>query len=256
MHTINGFCSYNALRNIKIICQYDGTEFSGFQRQADARTIQGCLEEALETIVKQPVRVCGAGRTDAGVHAQGQVANFHISVGIPTQALLRAMNSLLPEDVRVYSAEEVDADFHARYWAKAKTYEYRIWNHPIADVFTQRYAYHVVDNLDLCNMKRCAEALVGTHDFAAFQAAGSIRASTVRSLKRLECERDGDLVSIRATADGFLYKMVRNLAGCLVQAGRNKISVDEVSSLLKSGDRRQAPPTAPAKGLVLAKVEY
>lgn len=246
----------NNKRNIKLICRYDGTDFYGFQKQGDLRTVQKSLEDTLKIILKEPVKITGAGRTDSGVHAIGQVVNFFTVRTIPTNALFRAVNSLLPDDLRVWQIEEVEPTFHSRYSAIGKKYEYRICNSIVGNPMTRLYTYHIRDELDVANMNRCTQVLKGRHDFSAFEAAGSPRPDSIRTISDISCTRIGDDVTITVAADGFLYKMVRNIVGCLIDAGRRRLSPDEVVTILNSRDRGISSPTAPAKGLTLVEVFY
>ncbi|MFS8524486.1 MAG: tRNA pseudouridine(38-40) synthase TruA [Limnochordales bacterium] len=245
------------MRNIRCVIEYDGTEFFGFQRQQERRTVQGVLEEALASLTGRATHVTGAGRTDAGVHALGQVVNFRTDSRIPVERWPYALNSRLPRDVVVKRADVVPEDFHARKSALAKTYRYTIWNAEFPSVFHDRYAWHVRTRLDVAAMREAARLLVGRRDFAAFRAAGSTPVrSTVRHLQALEVERAGPRIDIVATADGFLYHMMRNIVGTLVMVGDGRRPPEWVADVLASGRRELAGPTAPARGLCLVLVEY
>jgi tRNA pseudouridine38-40 synthase len=247
------------MRTIKLTIQYDGTNYVGWQRQPNGASIQGVLEGALAPIEGAPVSVHGAGRTDAGVHALGQVASVELTAGHDTSTLFRALNAVLPEDIRVVALEEAPRGFHARFSAVAKTYEYRVVNAPIVSAFVHRYVWHITQPLDLDAMRAAAEPLVGRHDFAVFQAAGSTVASTERTIARLDWEDGGgfDLpIVMRVTGDGFLRHMVRNIVGTLVEIGAGRWDPWRVLELLEGGDRTQAGPTAPARGLFLTRVDY
>jgi tRNA pseudouridine38-40 synthase len=247
-------------RTIKLTLQYDGTEYVGWQRQADGVSIQGLLEDALKPIEGAPVTVHGAGRTDAGVHALGQVASFTLSASLDTTTLARALNAVLPLDVRIAGAEDVASDFHARFSATGKVYQYRIVNGPFASPFVRRYVWHVIPKLNLDAMREAAAVLVGTHDFAAFQGTGTAVASSVRTVRRLEIagpERPGlqELV-VEVEGDGFLRHMVRNIAGTLVEIGLGRWEASAMHEILESRDRARAGTTAPAQGLFLVEVRY
>ena len=246
-------------RNLKLTVQYDGTNYVGWQRQASGVSIQALLEDALEPIDGAPVTVHGAGRTDAGVHALAQVASVTLNADLAETTLARALNAVLPADVRVLAVEEVDPEFHARFSARTKTYEYRIVNAPLVSAFLHRYVWHVPQPLDVEAMRTAAGPLVGKHDFAGFQAAGSSVATSERTLVELEVE-DGagfDLpLIIRITGDGFLRHMVRNIAGTLVEVGIGRWDPWRLLTVLESRDRREAGPTAPAQGLFLTHVAY
>jgi len=247
------------MRTLKITLQYDGTHYVGWQRQAAGTSIQGLLEDALEPMAGTHVTVHGAGRTDAGVHALAQVASTSFPGPHESSVVARALNAVLPADVRVLSVEDVAADFHARFFAVGKTYEYRIVNAPIVSPFLVRYAWHITHPLDIGAMQSAAAHLIGTHDFAAFQGAGSDVASSERTIHAVEWEygraHDVPLV-IRVRGDGFLRHMVRNIIGTLVEVGVGRWPPERIIEILASRDRSQAGATAPAQGLFLVAVEY
>lgn len=246
-------------KSLKLTLQYDGTSYVGWQRQAAGVSIQGLLEDALAPIAGAPVTVHGAGRTDAGVHALGQVASVKLSSTLDEPTLVRALNAVLPPDVRVLAADEVEPDFHARFSARAKTYEYRIVNAPFVSAFLHRYVWHVAQPLDLEAMRTACGPLVGRHDFAGFQGAGSEVATTERTILDLEWADGGgfDLpLVLRVTGDGFLRHMVRNVVGTLVEVGTGRWDPWRLLAILESRDRTQAGPTAPARGLFLTQVTY
>jgi tRNA pseudouridine38-40 synthase len=247
------------MRNLKITLQYDGTNYVGWQRQARGTSIQGLLEDALEPIAGTRITVHGAGRTDAGVHALAQVASVSFPGAHDAPVLARALNAVLPTDVRVLSVADVPADFHARFSAVGKTYEYRIVNAPIVSPFLVRYAWHIHHDLDVDAMKRASSHLIGMHDFAGFQGAGSDVASSQRTIQAIDWENgrghDNPLV-IRLRGDGFLRHMVRNIVGTLVEIGGGRWMSDRILDILASRDRSQAGTTAPAHGLFLVRVEY
>jgi tRNA pseudouridine38-40 synthase len=246
-------------RNLKITLQYDGTDYVGWQRQATGTSIQGRLEDAFEPIAGTRVTVHGAGRTDAGVHALAQVASVSFPGALESAVLGRALNAALPPDVRVLSIEDVPPDFHARFSAIGKTYEYRIVNASLVSPFLARYAWHVAHRLDVEAMKRASAHLVGAHDFAAFQGAGSDVGSSQRTIKSIEWEdgRAHDVpLRIRIQGDGFLRHMVRNIVGTLVEVGSGRWAADQIVEVLASRDRSRAGPTAPAHGLFLVCVDY
>ncbi len=210
----------------KLTIAYRGTDFFGWQRQAEKRTVQGCLEEALATLWKQKIDLQGSGRTDTGVHAFGQVASFNAPRLHNATVLLRALNANLPRDVRVVKCRLVSPAFHARFDAKGKTYRYLIWNHLVQDPFTLDTHYHMPRDLDLAAMRKAARLLVGRHDFASFTSnPGYERETTIRTMKRASVVRDGHALVFHFSADGFLYRMVRNLVGALVKVGKGKITV-------------------------------
>lgn len=228
--------------------QYLGTRYGGWQAQANAPSIQQVIEEALAQIVSASVRLHGAGRTDAGVHALAQRAHADLPFAIPPRGLVHGLNQLLPADIRIVAAEEVAPDFHARFAAKSKTYEYRIWNAEVADVFAAETHAHVAKALEVDAMREAARDLAGEHDFRVFTVADPEVASTVRTIRAVDVTRDGDAIRIVATADGFLRYMVRRIAGSLIEIGRGRLD--------RSALFHEARWTAPAKGLVLREVLY
>jgi tRNA pseudouridine38-40 synthase len=244
------------MRTLKLTIAYDGTRFVGWQRQSEGESVQGLLEDALAKFEGAPVTVHGAGRTDAGVHALAQVASARVTCRHDVATLTRALNAHLPEDVRVVSVEEVAADFHARFSARRKTYRYRIRNTPTADPFDRHFVWHIPEPLDLAAMKEAAAAVVGTHDFAAFQSAGGDSNGTVRTVSRSEIGDTAGLVTYEIAGDGFLRHMVRALTGTLVDIGRGWRSPASMAPLLRGSSRSDAGPTAPPQGLFLVRVDY
>jgi len=245
-------------RNIKIVVEYDGTNYSGWQIQKNTPyTIQQVLEEALSELNKSRVDITGAGRTDAGVHAAGQTANFFLDVSIPVEKIPLAVNTCLPSDIVCIKAEEVPDDFHARYNASGKKYRYRILNSDFNSVFIRNYVYKVHKKLDIELMQNAAEILEGCHDFAAFMASGGAVDSTVRNIYSLNVyPARSDQIWIDVIGDGFLYNMVRIIAGTLIEIGKEKRSLKNVKKALKKRKRKYAGFTAPAKGLTLIEVFY
>ncbi|MEJ2170908.1 MAG: tRNA pseudouridine(38-40) synthase TruA [Desulfobacterales bacterium] len=245
------------IKNFKIIIEYDGTCYHGWQRQKNDRTVQQAIETAILAMTGQHVSLTGSGRTDAGVHAQAQVANFKCETNLGPQDFLGGLNSLTDEDIVIASCEQVDASFHARYEVKSKVYVYRILNRSISAAIFRQYAWHVRKKLNLETMRAAIPHLVGSHDFKAFEGAGSSRSHTTRCVYHagLTEEKDGYL-AFEIEADGFLRFMVRNIVGTLVDVGLDKISPDEFRRILMSKDRGQAGATAPAHGLFLKKVRY
>jgi tRNA pseudouridine38-40 synthase len=246
------------MRTLKLTLQYDGTDFVGWQRQETGASIQGLLEDALSRIDGRTVTVHGAGRTDAGVHALGQVASVRLATALDDATLARALNANLPPVVRVIRVETAPDDFHARFSAVTKTYEYRIWNGPAVPPFLRLYTWQVPQPLAIALLQRGAAAIVGTHDFAAFQGAGSVVHSTTRTVTEASWRpgtADTPLV-FEITGEGFLRHMVRSLVGTLVEAGLGRRPADDVAGLLASPDRTRAGRTAPPHGLFLTKVSY
>jgi tRNA pseudouridine38-40 synthase len=257
----------------KVILAYDGTDFVGWQRQAAGVSIQGLLEDALRDLDEREVTATGAGRTDAGVHALGQVAAFTIERSLTADTIVRALNARLPDAVRVLAAEEAAASFHPRFDARAKSYRYRIYHSDVLSPFERRYAWHVPRPLDLAAMSAAAKSLEGVHDFAAFQSVGSDPKTTVRDvtsslvLRRAQDERcefplmvslsnHERLITYEISGSGFLRHMVRAIVGSLVEVGRGRRPVEWIAAVMASRDRGQAGPTAPPEGLFLVSVTY
>jgi tRNA pseudouridine38-40 synthase len=245
------------MRNIKLVLEYDGTEFHGFQRQPRLRTVQGVLEERLSRVLGEPIKVIGAGRTDAGVHALGQVANFRTTRPVPIERMAQVVNAALPADVKVQSCEEVEQSFHARRCARSRTYRYTVVERAAPSPLLGRYAQLVAGRLSVARMQEAARPLLGRHDFRAFQGSGSPASSTERTLMRLECRRSGERIEIIAEADRFLYQMVRLLVSGLLAVGRGELEPGALAEALESGERPAAGRTpAPACGLCLLQVSY
>jgi len=243
-------------RTLKLTLAYDGSRFVGWQRQADGESVQAFVEEALSRLEGGPVAVHAAGRTDAGVHAEGQVASARVTFTHDAATVVRAANAILPAEIRVLAVEDAPPGFHARFSARGKSYRYQIANTPVASPFLRGYAWHVPEPLDLDAMRAAAAALVGTHDFAAFQSTGSDVSATIRTVTRSDVLARGGLVVYEVEGDGFLRHMVRAIVGTLVDVGRGWRPPGDVRGLLEGGTRAQAGATAPAHGLTLVKVEY
>jgi len=243
-------------RKIKIVVEYDGTAFAGWQRQPGMRTVQGCLEDAVREMTGETVLVRGAGRTDAGVHADGQVASFPLAARIPTGGLLRGLNSNLPPDIAIVDVADVDPAFDARFSARGKVYRYLVWNHLVRSARHARTAWHVRASLDMVAIREAAAGLVGEHDFRAFRAADCERRTTRRIIRRLDVERSGALVAFEVEATAFLKNMVRILVGTLVDIGRGRLGPDTIGHMLETGDREAGGVTAPAHGLTLVRIIY
>jgi tRNA pseudouridine38-40 synthase len=245
------------MRNIRLLLEYDGTCYHGWQRQKNALTIQEVLETALARLTGEAIKVHGSGRTDAGVHARGQVANFHTSSHIPLKAFYAGLNSLLPRDLAVLDAAEAPPDFHARKSARSKTYEYRILNRRQPSPLNRCYAWVVREALDVEAMAKAAAMLLGEHDFSAFKASGGAPGHAVRRVSAAAWHQgDAGRLRFSITASGFLRGMVRSLVGTMVEIGLGKRPPEDLAGLLQSGDRHGAGPTAPAQGLFLVEVLY
>ena len=244
------------MRNIKLLITYDGTDFSGWQRQPDRRTVQQVLEEAIAQLTGVEPPTNASGRTDAGVHALGQVVHFYTASEHSTNVFQKALNAMLPPDVRVKGVWDVPQSFHATLDAKSKMYRYVIDNDPVADPFQLRYAYHVYLPLDVLSMNRAAQSLKGRHDLHSFETNWPNRTSSVRTIYAISVTRQGDAVHVEVEADGFLYNMVRSITGTLVQVGIGRWLESKVAEALAAEDRREAGPTAPPQGLFLVRVRY
>lgn len=235
--------------------QYLGSRYAGWQAQANATGVQQVVEGALGKIYNQPLRIEGASRTDSGVHAAAQRAHVDVPFEIAPRGLIRGLNDLLPPDIRVLAIETVADDFQCRHRAKVKTYVYRIWNSEVADVFAAETHAHVAQKLDAALMHETAQVLVGTHDFASFTVAAPEVSSTTRTISSISVQRDGDVIRLTVSADGFLRYMVRRIAGSLIEIGRGKIDPETLRSSLEP-EFGVARWTAPAKGLTLIEVRY
>ncbi len=243
----------------KVTFEYDGAGFCGWQTQGQGeRTVQGVLEAVLSKVFKKPVKVIASGRTDSGVHAQGQVVSFKADTHMKPLEIQRALNSLLPADIAVHEAKEVKNDFHARYSVREKTYRYTVLNRKYRSVFLRDRTFFYPYPLNISNMRKAAKHLIGRHDFKSFQAYDPRRAKrrTVRTIKKIAIKKEGDLVHIDVTADGFLYKMVRNIVGTLVSIGSGQLPPGDMPRILKAKNRKSAWDTAPAEGLCLMAVKY
>jgi tRNA pseudouridine38-40 synthase len=244
------------MRNIVLSLAYDGTNYHGWQCQPNALTVQEVLNNALGRILNHPVTIYAGGRTDAGVHAMGQIINFHTEKVIALRTLAKGLNSILPRDIRVNNAREEEISFHARYSAKSKTYIYCILNTPYNSPFLERYAWHIHYTLNVSAMDDAAKVIIGEHDFSAFKKKNEAYKSTIREIFRAGVKIKGDLIYFIIEARGFLRYMVRNIMGSIVLVGSGKITAEEFIKILESKDREKAGPTAPARGLFLRKIKY
>lgn len=244
------------MRRIKLTVAYDGTNYHGSQIQNNGETIEGVLKKELFSLLKEEINLIGASRTDAGVHARGNVYVFDTESRIPSDKFTYALNARLPEDIRVQDSCEVPADFHPRHQDTVKTYEYKILNRKLPLPEYRLYAHFTYENLDLSTMQEACGHFIGEHDFAAFCAAGSQVESTVRTIYDLHVKKDGDLLTISVTGNGFLYNMVRIIAGTLMKVGAGGILPADIPGIIESRERKNVGPTAPAKGLTLVEIRY
>jgi tRNA pseudouridine38-40 synthase len=243
-------------RNLKLTVAYDGGRYHGFQRQNNAVSVQNILEEKLSIVCGDAIKLAAAGRTDTGVHAEGQVVSFFTGGTIPTARIVRAVNSHLPDDIVVKSAEDAAEDFHARYSAKSKIYKYKIQQGEVLNPFMRNFAWYIRNRLDDKAMNDAMELIKGTHDFSAFRASGSVQNNPVRTIYEANCKRCGEILEFTFWGDGFLYHMVRNLVGTLVNVGKGKITPPQFGEIMQGKNRAKAGATAPAQGLYLYKVIY
>ena len=240
----------------RLTIEYDGTRYCGWQLQAGDDTVQARVEAVLEILFSQKIRIQAAGRTDAGVHALGQVAAFDPPRRFGRAELLRALNAMLPSDIAVREVAQVSDDFDPRRAACARVYEYRIMNRELRSAFEHRYAWQIREPLDLAAMEAAAGRFIGEHDFAAFRTLGTETKTTIRRIYRSQWERRGDLLLYRVEGSSFLRRMVRSMVGAMVEVGRGRMTVDAAGALLAGGDRAQSPAAAPACGLFLVEVRY
>ena len=245
------------MKRVGLVVAYDGTNYSGWQIQPNGITIQGVLNDALTDLLGEKIEIMGASRTDAGVHALGNVAVFDTNTRIPGEKISYALNQRLPEDIRIQLSEEVEPDFHPRYCDSEKTYEYRILNRKFPVPTERLYSYFYHYKLDVDRMQAAANMLAGEHDFKSFCSVRTQVTDTVRTVYRIDVTRNADdIITIRVTGNGFLYNMVRIIAGTLMAVGTGHIQAEDMPSILEAKDRRAAGPTAPARGLTLIEMKY
>jgi tRNA pseudouridine38-40 synthase len=244
------------MRNIRLTVSYDGTNYHGWQCQPNAVTVQETLQKAVERILDHEVKMVGGARTDTGVHAMGQVVNFGTEKGIESRGLIRGLNSMLPRDIRIRGAEDVDEAFHARYSARSKTYVYCILNRPYNSPFLSRYVLHMDRPLAVAGMKQAVKTVLGSHDFSAFKKKDEVYKSPVREVTRAGVATKGDMAYVIIEATGFLRYMVRNIVGTLLLIGQGRMAPEEFGTILESGLRENAGPTAPPHGLFLREIKY
>jgi tRNA pseudouridine38-40 synthase len=244
------------MRNLKLTLAYDGTEFHGWQVQPNLSTVQGTLQEALQKLFNHEVKVTGSGRTDAGVHAHGQVANVQTLRAMDTDAVLRGVNAMLPAQIRVWQVEEVAPEFHSRRSAKSKTYEYHIWREYVVSPFHCRYVYRFPYSINIEAIDEASRCFVGTHDFTSFSAASAEVEDRVRTIFEAEWSRDGEEWVFRIRGNGFLQYMVRTIVGTLLYVGTGKLKAQDIAPMFEARDRRLAGPCVPPGGLHLVRVDY
>ncbi len=244
------------MKRIKLVIAYDGTNYCGWQLQPEKPTVEACLNRALSELLREEITVIGASRTDSGVHALGNVAVFDTESRIPAEKIAQAVNQRLPEDIRVQSSEEVIADFHPRRCVSRKTYEYRILNRRFALPTERFYSCYNYYTLEVDLMQKAAAYLIGEYDFKSFCSVKTQALDTIRTIYQLEVDKTGDIITIRVTGSGFLYNMIRIIAGTLMEVGRGAYPPEKVKTMLEGQDRSLAGPTAPAQGLTLIKIEY
>lgn len=244
------------MKRVMLKVAYDGTNYHGWQLQPNVVTIESVLNEALSSLFKENIKVIGASRTDTGVHALGNIAVFDTNARMPAEKVSYALNQRLPEDIRIQDSVEVPLDFHPRHQNSKKTYEYRILNSEFPMPIYRLYAHFTYVSLDIEQMQRAADYLKGEHDFKSFCSVNTVAETTVRTIYDISVEKSGDMISIRVTGSGFLYNMVRIIAGTLMEVGRGNIMPEKMPDILNALDRTKAGPTAPACGLTLVKYEY
>src|SRR4030042_2023154 len=245
------------MRNIRLLIEYDGTNYQGWQVQPKGPTIQGILEEKIGLLTGERVHLIGSGRTDSGVHALVQVANFRTQSKMDAGSIQKALNSLLPLDIVIRKEEEIDEGFNSRKNSRSKVYEYRILNRELRSTFHRGYVWHIPQKLNLIEMEKATQGLIGEHDFSSFRSVGSPTRTTIRRVIRAEWKKGSDgLILFEIEANGFLKQMVRAIVGTLIEVGKGKIDDEEFRRILESKDRKKAGSTAPAQGLFLTEVKY
>jgi tRNA pseudouridine38-40 synthase len=244
------------MKNVKLIIEYDGTNYHGWQAQSNAKTVQGTIERAIHGLTGEQITITGSSRTDQGVHAFGQVANFITESNIPGDRFSYALNRMLPEDIVIKKSEEVSMDFHARYRSKGKKYRYLIYNDSFPSAIYRNRAYHISHQLDIDEMKKAVCFFKGTHDFSAFRSVGSSVKTSVRTIFDANLTKMEDNICFEVSGDGFLYNMVRIMVGTLVDIGMGRIKAEDIPHIIESLDRKRAGRTAPPQGLYLVEVYY
>lgn len=245
------------MRNLKMVIQYDGSRYRGWQKQKDVdMTIQNKIESVLSKMTGEEIQVIGCGRTDTGVHAENYIANFHTNYDESVDNMLNYLYEYLPEDIVVKSMKDTGERFHARYNVKAKTYVYRINNNKFRDVFNRRYTYHVIEQLNIEDMKKAAGFLIGTHDFQSFTSLKPNTKPTIRTINYIDIKENSGLIVLEVNGNGFLLNMVRIITGTLIEVGKGIIKPNDIEEILQKKSRAEAGPTAAAKGLCLKEIQY
>lgn len=244
------------MKNIKIVMEYEGTNYHGWQKQPEEISIQEVVESRISEVTQEEISLIGSGRTDSGVHALAQVGNFHTRSKIPARNFKKILNSMLPEDIKIIDSKEVGRDFHARFSADMKEYKYIIYNNRQPRPLYRNYSYHVIEEIDIAKMIDASKLFIGRKDFKSFMATDSLVYTTVRTMSDIDIEVDGDFIEIRFMGKSFLRHMIRIIVGTLVYVGVGKIELDEVEGIIAARDRLLAGITAPAQGLYLKKVYY
>ncbi len=244
------------MKNIKLVMEYEGSNYHGWQKQPDQISVQEVVESRISEVTQEDISLIGSGRTDSGVHALAQVANFHSKTKIPARNFKKILNSMLPEDIKILDSKEVSKDFHARFSAKMKKYKYLIYNNPQPRPLYRNHSYHVIEEIDRDKMIEASKLFIGRKDFESFMASDSLVDTTVRTISDINIELDGDFIEITFIGKSFLRHMIRIIVGTLVYVGIGKIELDEVEDIILARDRLLAGITAPAQGLYLKKVYY
>lgn len=244
------------MKNIKLIIEYEGTNYSGWQKQNDVKTIQGEIEKAIERTIGEKVNLIGSGRTDKKVHALGQVANFKTNARMPGERYKHALKEYLPEDITIINSEEVSLDFHSRFDARKKVYKYIVYNGKLPRALYKRFSYFCHYDIDLQAMQIASKHLIGTHDFESFKPTESVVHTSVRTIYDIDIVRKGDIIEFTIEGKSFLHNMVRIIVGTLISIGIGKIAKEELPSIMKAKKREKSGPTAPAQGLYLKEVFY
>lgn len=245
------------MNNYKLTIQYDGSKYKGWQRLKNSdNTIQGKIENVLSLFLKNDTEIIGCSRTDAGVHALKQIANFKTEINVNIDDLINYLNHYLPEDISIVDISKVAENFHSRYNAKNKTYVYKIWNKNYSEPFQRKYSFHIKENLDIEKMKKASEIFIGTHDFTAFTSAVSKSKSMVRTIYNIDFKENNGMIEIRYTGDGFLHNMVRRITGAIIEAGLNKFNLNNIKTILDAEKNHIIGATAPSLGLFLENIEF